>query len=441
LPPYREREYQNPLFARFTEECHILERKGMQKLLFIIDKKEVQMNNNERELEVKIYDAVMGSGKTTFIINQMNKMENRDRKWIYITPNLSECERIDNACPMLDFKHPSNDKTSKLKDLQKLVENEENIVSTHALLTHFTKETLELLKNRDYHLVLDEAIEPCMKYKIQSTDIEILFKSKYVGLSDDGITLEWLEDRPQFDSKFYYEYKLIENENLVMFDFNESKKNKKVFIWEMTPSLFNSFMSVTILTYQFDGSYLRAYFDIKNIKYTINTKALDRGIKLGHLINICEHKELNKIGRHKQSLASSLKKDPKKCNELGTNIYNYVRNIVPTKANNIMSTTFKDAWKSVKGKGYATSFLSHNTKATNDYAHKTTLVYGLNRYMDVPVKQYLESRGVTVNEDLWALNEMLQWIFRSAIRNDEPIFIYVPNSRMRELLLDWTEHN
>jgi len=342
---------------------------------------------------------------------------------------------------MLDFKHPSNDKGSKLKDLQRLVENEENIVSTHALLTHFTKETLDLLKNRNYHLILDEAIEPCMKYRIETTDIEILFKSGYIGIADDGITLEWLQDRPKYDSKFFYEYKLIENENLVVFDFNDSKRDKKVFIWEMTPSLFNSFMSVTILTYQFEGSYLRSYLDIKDIKYTVDTSTLDRGLKLGQLIRVCQHKELNKIGKHRQSLASSLKKDSKKCKELGTNIYNYVRNIVPTKASDILCTTFKDAWKKVKGKGYATSFLSHNTKATNDYAHKTTLVYGLNRYMDVPVKKYLESQGVDVNEDLWALNEMLQWIFRSAIRNGEPIDIYVPNTRMRELLLEWIEHN
>ena len=36
---------------------------------------------------------------------------------------------------------------------------------------------------------------------------------------------------------------------------------------------------------------------------------------------------------------------------------------------------------------------------------------------------------------------MLQWIFRSAIRNDKAINIYVPNIRMRKLLFDWCEVN
>ena len=393
----------------------------------------------ENETIIKVYDAVMGSGKTTYIIEQMNK--NKEEKYIYITPNIDECIRITEACPELEFKQPSNEKGTKLKDLQKLVENEENITSTHALLTHFTTETLELLKNRNYHLVLDEAIEPCVKYRIEATDIEMLFDSGYVGIRNDGITLEWLKARPEYNSKFFCEYKLIQNQNLVMFDFNNSSKNKKVFIWEMTKGLFESFMTTTILTYQFDGSILRSYFDIKDISYTVDTQRLSRPMKLGHLINVCIHDGINKIGKHKQSLASSLKKDPKKCAELGRNIYNFTSNLVPTSSNQIMWTSFKDARPKIKPKGCAKGFLPHNLKATNKYGEKTTLIYALNRYMDVPVKKYLESQGVNVNEDLWALNEMLQWIFRSAIRNDKSINIYVPNIRMRKLLLDWCEVN
>ncbi|MBV5279510.1 MAG: hypothetical protein J0647_10920, partial [Campylobacteraceae bacterium] len=103
----------------------------------------------------------------------------------------------------------------------------------------------------------------------------------------------------------------------------------------------------------------------------------------------------------------------------------------------VLWTTFKEAVKHVKGKGFTKGFVVHNQKATNKYASKTTLAYGLNLYMPVPIKRYLETRGVNVNEELWSLNEMLQWIFRSAIRDDKSINIYVPNVRMRELLKEW----
>ena len=62
-------------------------------------------------------------------------------------------------------------------------------------------------------------------------------------------------------------------------------------------------------------------------------------------------------------------------------------------------------------------------------------------YHKVLTDQYLETRGVEVNEDIWSLNEMLQWIFRSAIRVGRPINIYVPNVRMRGLLTEWIKEH
>jgi DNA transposition AAA+ family ATPase len=41
---------------------------------------------------IKIIDSVMGSGKTTYILNYMKK--NPDKKYFVVTPFLSEIERI-----------------------------------------------------------------------------------------------------------------------------------------------------------------------------------------------------------------------------------------------------------------------------------------------------------------------------------------------------------
>ena len=40
---------------------------------------------------------------------------------------------------------------------------------------------------------------------------------------------------------------------------------------------------------------------------------------------------------------------------------------------------------------------------------------------------------------MYALSEMIQWIFRSRIRNNEDINIYIPSSRMRNLLIEFLE--
>jgi hypothetical protein len=53
------------------------------------------------------------------------------------------------------------------------------------------------------------------------------------------------------------------------------------------------------------------------------------------------------------------------------------------------------------------------------------------------VKTFIESRGVAVNQDQYALSALVQWIFRSAIRDGKPITLYIPSERMRGLLMDW----
>ncbi len=50
-------------------------------------------------------------------------------------------------------------------------------------------------------------------------------------------------------------------------------------------------------------------------------------------------------------------------------------------------------------------------------------------------------RGVTINEDLYGLSEMIQWIWRSRIRKGESINIYIPSMRMRNLLDAWMKMN
>lgn len=59
--------------------------------------------------------------------------------------------------------------------------------------------------------------------------------------------------------------------------------------------------------------------------------------------------------------------------------------------------------------------------------------------MNVSEKLVYKSFGIEINEDIYALSTMLQWMWRSAIRRGEEIWVYVPSRRMRTLLKDWIE--
>jgi len=49
----------------------------------------------------------------------------------------------------------------------------------------------------------------------------------------------------------------------------------------------------------------------------------------------------------------------------------------------------------------------------------------------------LGHRGVMFDQDKWALSEMVQFVWRSAIRDEKPITLYVPSKRMRDLFINW----
>jgi len=101
--------------------------------------------------------------------------------------------------------------------------------------------------------------------------------------------------------------------------------------------------------------------------------------------------------------------------------------------------TFSDFKSGLKGKGYSHKecWIPLNTKATNQYAHKTAMAYLSNRFSLPPVRQFFEDQGIDMNEDVYALSEMIQVLWRTAIRNNEPVHFYIPSQRMRRLFNLW----
>lgn len=123
--------------------------------------------------------------------------------------------------------------------------------------------------------------------------------------------------------------------------------------------------------------------------------------------------------------------------KLKDNLFNYFHNINHAKASDVMWTCFKDDRGKLKGKGYTNSFVECNARSTNEYGTRHILAYTVNRYLSPGIPAYFSQHEVSIDNDLFALAEMLQWIWRSAIRNGERITVYVTSDRMRELLLGW----
>ena len=86
---------------------------------------------------------------------------------------------------------------------------------------------------------------------------------------------------------------------------------------------------------------------------------------------------------------------------------------------------------------FAQSWLHCGAKATNDWADTSHVAYLVNIHLRPVLVKFMAARGQDINQDIYAVSEMVQFLWRSRIRKGEPIVVYVPSSRMRSLLIGW----
>ena len=392
---------------------------------------------------ITVIDSLMGSGKTSWAIEYIN--EHTDDNLLYVTPYLNEAERISKAVDR-EMKHPKNKGDGKLGDILNLLILQEDICSTHALFLKLDKECKEAIRQGNYTLFLDETIAAIEPYNLAyKDDIDYLLRKESIQINSDGF-IEWVDN--DLDTRYNPIRILAQNHSLFYV-------NQKLLMWRYPPEIFDLFENVYILTYMFDASILKYYFDLNKIIYETKSIAYknekyclcdyfkpDLSI-YKEKIHIYKHSDLNDSFQQKNTaLSMTWFKNPAntaKIRILKNNAYNYFSHKEPAKSNEIMWTTFLDYKPKLKGKGYANGFVSCNCRATNDYAGRNHLCYCLNVYPHVGITQFYSQHGIEMNQDKYALSELLQWIWRSSIRNNEEIWIYIPSKRMRKLLSDWLD--
>lgn len=391
--------------------------------------------------DVTIIDAPCGAGKTSFAIEYMNN--ELFERFIYITPFISELDRVIKACDNRDFTQPNKitGKGSKKNHFYELLKEGENITSTHSLFRSISRDIINTIKEMEYILILDEVCDVVENIDISKYDLNMLLTTNTIDVNDDNKVI-WVDEN--YVGKFSYLKDSIKNGDVYLY-------NESMILWTFPINIFKAFKHVYVMTYLFKAQIQAYYYDLNKLKYDyksvenrdgkyelVDYKEIN-GEKYKNLINIYEG-NLNKIGDNKFALSKTwYNKANKKelMKTLNNNVVNYFKNIVKGKSKLNMWTTFQDYRITLQGKGYTKGFVSCNARATNDFKEKTNLAYLCNRYYNPIIKQFFIDKKVTINEDIWALSELIQWMFRSAIRENKPINIYIPSERMRNLLLEW----
>jgi len=400
----------------------------------------IEIYKNRR---VIVVDSIMGSGKTENAIEEMNNSSS-EQLFLYITPSLNEVDRIVRACPNKNFYNPQKGvypvKEAAFIDA---IKDKRNIATTHCLFCLFTLSPAveAAIKDAGYNLIIDETIEMISLIDVTQKDLSAMFTLEMIAI-DETNRVVWLDK--EYLGK-YHEYMV------------EIKKNNIYYFGNTLVKLFSidkllCFKEIEILTYLFSGSPMYLYLTIhgfhfdyfylhdrKRVKGKSNF-LLDK-VQIKPLLQLYQGK-LNFEGQKRSFLSSSWYKDKKRCTttiitQLRNNAYNYLNNHCKARKEDTMWTVYDAKKDKIAPRSYRTGYIACNARATNDHSNCRHLAYLVNIYVNPMLKTWFSDNGQTLKDDEYALSQMIQWIWRSAIRNGKAIDLYIPSNRMRELLMNW----
>lgn len=385
-------------------------------------------------------DSIMGSGKTTWAINYMNA--HPDQKFVYITPFLTECTRIQERCPALHFRQPEPEPT-KQASLRRLIRGRQNIATTHSLLAGLNLDGVDqmILERENYTFILDEALEVVSPIDtLNMSDVDILFDQFLAPKSEGDIFLQWTQ--PDNVPSRYADIKDAIDAGTL------ASTKKRSLVWILPISLFKAMPNLIIMTFLFEASHLAQYFKVYNVDYElyhVERGELVRDLgslsgakrRITSLLDIYEGK-YNRIGRDHYALSASDWRQNPTCGEAATAAArNYFRTERRCLAADALYSAFKIDGRNPVVHGYYSSFLPCNARATNEFGNRHNLAYLCNIFENPTVTFWFSKLGVNYSRDIAALSILLQWVWRSAIRNDEPVHLFLPSSRMRSILYEW----
>jgi hypothetical protein len=386
--------------------------------------------------KVTFYDQPCGSGKSQGIINMVK--QHPDKPFLIVLPTLDECARFREEIPRLAEPETSN----KSDDLRYLLTDGVSVVCTHALFDITTPDHLALLVN--YVVIIDEVLQ-VIEAVTQKGLTEEGWQRTYVAngyatVRDDGLVVptdKWAAEQA--------DVALIGSKTL----YPLAKRGRLwkgsaggFFVNEIPHEIFTVPAVVQVFTYLADYSLMRVYLERRGIDVEIvrddQNDAAFRSM-LERLLTIKGSTVLGKLGwGYSKQEARTDKQWDAVARALGSVRKNLFKGVDPK---NIL-------WSCVKAaKGKAGSRISRmggakwaawNVKGTNDYRHCTHAVYLSDLYLHPSISGFYGTDQKFA--DGWAVSELIQWVFRTQLREGKPVELMLPAERMRGLLQRFLKH-
>lgn len=377
---------------------------------------------------------------------------------------------------------------TKLEDFNDLLAGGRNIVTTHTTFTNATQETISILQDNSYHLILDEAVDVLLplndlidsaSYRVNKKNVKLMLDNNIIAVDED-CRVRWTGGPQPIDGEERHSFcevqRHAENGNLLLID-------GKFFLWEFSPEVFNAMESVIILTYQLEGSFLCPYMQLHGMSYDKSSVSGNYGVgfellqymvdmeqrkKWKQLITIYQDEKVMNVGSLSATWYKSYVRDHPKSTEAAELRRALRRYFLAMKAKpyDIMWSSPKDSRNSIAPGGYKLirelsdeekqgrtqaqqdeyidrnglrCWVASNARATNSYSSRHILAYMLNLNPNPEIAKYFGKRGTFISRDTFALAGLIQWVWRSAIRRGEAITLFLPSPRMLRLFTEWLD--
>ena len=398
---------------------------------------------------VNIRDYPCGSGKTTSMIEWFCS----DRKYLVIVPLLTEVDRVIECSKSTPFQQPhanDNNALTKTKSLENMVLRGQNIVATHSLFERLVPLARQGLLS-DYDIIIDEVPEVVRSVSSKSkvSIEEFYLNTGYMTVdTKTGLvspTGKWWSMRNDVDDTLSTTILNYANTGCLYL------LEGHLFIWAMPKELLTAGRTTTILTYKSEGSVLSSYLKKLEVPVEVaNDNRLEEAFrkKAAELITIKDIPALSRLSLSHSGQLTGMS-NSKYCRTVVNALKNLRgRQLKDVPAENILITCAKDGWYKDGNEKVAGPFASGSklfqganwlpkvTRGTNKYAQCFQLIYLYDQHVNSYVARWLEDNSRAFN-DAYALTELIQWVWRSRVRNGQPITLYLPSPRMRQLMEEW----